>query len=220
MYRPPDPRAGDRAGDRAGNRAGHALPLDAAAARSALGGPSFALRNRVERALFGCVWALAAAWTPPPLHRWRCLLLRLFGARVGRGVRIHGSAAVWHPANLVLGDYAVIGPRVRLYNQGTIVVGARAVVSQGAHVCASTHRLDDPDFQLVLRPVEIGEHAWVAAEAFVGPGTHVGAGAVLGAHAVAFADLQPWTVYRGNPAMAVRQRAFARRDAALAGRPC
>lgn len=188
---------------------GRVQPLDARLARSAAGGPSFPLRNRIERALFGCAWALLALWTPAPLHGWRCAILRLFGARVGRGVRIHGSVMVWHPANLVLGDHALIGPRVRLYNQGTVVIGARAVVSQGAHLCASTHRLEDPEFQLVLRPIEVGARAWVAAEAFVGPGVRIGAGAVLGACSVALGDLAEWTVYRGNPAQPVRARAMA-----------
>ena len=191
---------------------GHGQPLDAQWARSAVGGPSFPLRNRAARAMFRCIWILAAAWTPPPLHGWRCAILRLFGARVGRGVRIYGSTSVWHPANLVLHDHALIGPRVRLYNQGTVTIGARAVVSQGAQLCASTHRLDDPEFQLVLRPIEIGARAWVAAEAFVGPGVRIGAGAVLGACSVALGDLVEWTVYRGNPAEPVRSRAMAAGD--------
>lgn len=198
------------------NPAGGTQPLDALQARSAVGGPSFPLRNRIERAAFGCLWLLLAAWTPAPMHGWRCAVLRLFGARVGRGVRIYGSTSVWHPANLVLGDHALVGPRVRLYNQGTVVIGARAVVSQGAHVCASTHRLDDPEFQLVLRPIEIGPQAWVAADAFVGPGVRIGPGAVLGACSVALGDLVEWTVYRGNPAEPVRARTLA----PACGEPC
>ncbi|SFF94694.1 putative colanic acid biosynthesis acetyltransferase WcaF [Novosphingobium sp. CF614] len=191
-------------------RAIHAQPLDARDTGLVQGGPSFSLYNRLERMLFRCVWALAAAWTPPPLHRWRCFLLRLFGARIGRGARFYGSAIVWHPANLTLGDHVTVGPRVRLYNQGAVSIRSRAVVSQGAHICASTHRANDPDFQLVLRPIEIGEHAWVAADAFVGPGVRIGTGAVLGARAVTFDDLDAWTIYRGNPAEAVKRRAFGR----------
>jgi putative colanic acid biosynthesis acetyltransferase WcaF len=34
----------------------------------------------------------------------------------------------------------------------------------------------------------------------------VGAGAILAARAVAFDDLEPWTIYLGNPAVKVRAR--------------
>ncbi len=48
---------------------------------------------------------------------WRMLVLRLFGTQAGRGCRIYGSAKVWDPANLVLGDNVLIGPGAFLYNQ-------------------------------------------------------------------------------------------------------
>jgi putative colanic acid biosynthesis acetyltransferase WcaF len=170
------------------------------------GGPSFSLRNRLERVLFGLIWTLAAAWTPPPLHRWRVALLRLFGARIGANVRIYGTTRIWHPAHLTIGEGAIVGPRANLYNQGAIAIGAGAVISQGAHLCASSHDVADPHFQLVLRPILVQDRAWVAAEAFVGPGVTVGEGAVLGARAAAFRDLAPWTIYSGNPAIALKPR--------------
>jgi putative colanic acid biosynthesis acetyltransferase WcaF len=81
-----------------------------------------------------------------------------------------------------------------------------AVVSQGTHLCAGSHDIDDPNLQLITKPITIGERAWIAAEAFVGPGVTVGEGAVLGARGVAFRDLEAWTVYAGNPAAAKRRR--------------
>jgi putative colanic acid biosynthesis acetyltransferase WcaF len=181
-------------------------PLDAETARPLEGGASFSLGNRLARVAWGLTWLMLARFTPPPLHGWRRLVLRAFGARVARGARIHGSAMVWLPANLELGENCLIGPRVRLYNQGRISIGARSVISQGAHVCASTHDLRDPHFQLLLRPVTIGSGCWIAAEAFVGPGVTTGDRAVLAARGVLFEDAAADTVYRGNPAVAIKQR--------------
>ena len=181
-------------------------PLDAAFSRAIEGGASFSLRNRFVRVVWGVAWLLLARFTPPPLHAWRRLVLRAFGARVGRGTRVHASAAIWLPRNLELGEQVLIGPGARLYNQGTIKIGAWSVISQRAHLCASTHRIDDPDFQLECRPIVVGERCWVAAEAFVGPGVTMGDGAVLAARGVLFENAEEDGIYRGNPAALVRQR--------------
>lgn len=181
-------------------------PLDARQTKPLEGGASFSLGNRLARVCWGLTWLLLARFTPPPLHAWRRLVLRAFGARVGNGARVHGSVRIWLPANLELGENCLIGPGAHLYNQGRITIGARSVVSQGAHICASTHDISDPHFQLLLRPVTIGTQAWVAAEAFVGPGVTVGDRAVVGARAALFEDAAPDGIYSGNPARLIKQR--------------
>jgi len=181
-------------------------PLDAGTTRAWEGGPSFSLFNRVYRAAFSIAWALFAAWTPPPLHRWRAWLLRRFGARISPTARIYRSVRIWSPANLHVSDHAVIGPGANIYSMGKISIGAYAIVSQGAHLCAGTHDVSDPNFQLKARPITIGERAWIAAEAFVGPGVSVGPGCVLGARGCAMRDLEDWMIYSGNPAIPLRPR--------------
>lgn len=181
-------------------------PLDARDTRPLEGGASFSLANRLARVVWMATWLVLCRFTPPPLHAWRRLVLRLFGAKVARGARVHASVSVWLPANLELGESALIGPGVRLYNQGRIAIGARTVISQRAHICASTHDLHDPLFQLVLRPVTIGDRCWVAAEAFVGPGVTMHDGSVLGARGALFADAKADGVYSGNPAVWIKGR--------------
>lgn len=181
-------------------------PLDASQTNPLEGGASFSLVNRLLRAVWMLVWLVFARFTPPQLHGWRRLILRAFGAKVGPGARVHGSVSVWLPANLDLGEHVLIGPGVRLYNQGRISIGAKSVISQRAHICASTHDLSDPQFQLVLRPVTIGRQCWVAAEAFVGPGVTMDDRSVLGARGALFGDAEADGVYSGNPAALVKQR--------------
>lgn len=196
-------------------------PLDASGASSIYGAPSFSLANRVTRAVWTVVWTLLASWTPAPFGPWRRILLRLFGARIGHKAQVYGSARIWYPPNLEMGAYACLGRDVNCYCQGQITLEPFALVSQYAHLVSGTHDFEDPDFQLITRPIRIGAHAWVAAGAFVGPGVQVGEGAVLGARAVAFKDLEAWTVYAGNPAVALRARKniAQAREAATTGRP-
>ncbi len=180
--------------------------LDAAQSGSREGGPSFRVRHRVLRVAWGITWALLAAWTPAPLYRWRAFLLRLFGARLARNARVHGSARIWYPPHLIMEENTLIGRGAIIYSIAAIRIGRGVVISQGAHLCTGSHDIDDASFQLTAQPIAVGANAWVAAEAFVGPGVSIGEGAVLGARGVAFSDLTAWTVYAGNPARPIRAR--------------
>jgi putative colanic acid biosynthesis acetyltransferase WcaF len=170
------------------------------------GGPSFALSNRLYRALWQLSWVLLARWTPPPLRGWRRLLLRVFGAKMAAGSDVRGGAIIWNPRNLVMHEYASIAEGVRCYNMALIELGAFVVVSQRSHLCAGTHDIDGSSMQLFAKPIRVHDHAWIAVEAFVGPGVTVGEGAVLGARAVTVRDLEPWTINAGNPSRKLRTR--------------
>lgn len=142
------------------------------------------------------------------MRGWRRFLLRLFGARISSSAHVYGSARVWAPCNLLMDDFSCIGPRVLVYAMAPISLGKYALVSQGAHLCAGTHDISDKAFSLYSKPISINCRAWVAAEAFVGPGVTIGEGAVLGARGCAFRDLAPWAVYAGNPAREIKKRNF------------
>lgn len=167
---------------------------------------SFSLRHRLLRAAFTVTWLLLARWTPPPLHRWRALVLRVFGARIHPTARVYGSTRIWYPPNLTMGRHSSLGPDATCYAMDRIDLADYATVSQGAYLCGGTHLVDDPDFTLITRPIRLERYAWVAAQAFVGPGVTLGEGAVLGARSVTMRDLQPWSVNAGQPARHLRDR--------------
>lgn len=169
-------------------------------------GPSFTLENRLRRLAWMVAYQLLFRWTPRQLKGWRVIVLRSFGAKIGQGCNVRSRCKVWAPWNLVLGDQVVIADDVTLYSMATITIGDRAIVSQGAHVCAGTHDYTTPNFQLVARPITIGEHAWLAAECFIGPGVTIGAGTVVGARAAVFKDMPEWTVCAGNPCKPLKPR--------------
>jgi putative colanic acid biosynthesis acetyltransferase WcaF len=173
---------------------------------SRLADQHYSAAHRVYRAVWSLVWALLAAWTPPPLHAWRRFILRLFGAQIAGDVRIYSSAKIWYPPNFSMEEGAVLGWQTVVYCHAPIHLGRNAVVSQYAHLIAATHDVDAPDFALVARPITIGAEAWVAARAIVGPGVTLGTAAVLGAGGVAFADIPDWTIHVGNPARFLRRR--------------
>jgi putative colanic acid biosynthesis acetyltransferase WcaF len=135
-------------------------------------------------------------------------MLRVFGASIGKSVRIYHTVDIIIPWNLTIGDEATIGHQVILYALGPITIGARATVSQNAHLFAGTHDHRRRDFALLKQSIVIGEGAWICADAFVGPNVRVGDFAIVGARGVAMRDVAPWTIVAGNPARMVGQRQF------------
>src|SRR5262245_19368168 len=102
-------------------------PLDIAANQAA--------RKWSRKELAGrLLWDLAHplfAWSPRPLWGWRRMLLRLFGAKIGREVHICPSVRTHLPWNLTIGDRTAVGDRAILYALGPITLGERVTVSQG-----------------------------------------------------------------------------------------
>ncbi|SFH06601.1 WcaF family extracellular polysaccharide biosynthesis acetyltransferase [Pontibacter chinhatensis] len=169
-------------------------------------GASFSLGNRLGRVIWGVVVLLLFRYSPKPFHSWRAFLLRLFGAKVGRGVHVYPQVKIWAPWNLELADECGIGNGTNLYSMGKIFIGKRAVVSQGAHLVAGTHDYTKPGFPLVTKPILVGDHAWIAAEAFIHPGIIIGEGSVIAARSVVTRNMPAWMVCGGHPCKPIKER--------------
>jgi putative colanic acid biosynthesis acetyltransferase WcaF len=189
-----------------GLRSRAARPAAGASATDPYTRPAFALRNRLARAAWGAVELLLFRPSPRPLHAWRALLLRAFGARLGSGCRIYPGARVWAPWNLVCEDVVAVADEAVIYNPRTIFLGSHCVISQQAYLCGASHDFRDPAFPLIAAPISIGRYAWICARATVQMGVRVGEGAVLGLGGVAARDLAPWAVHAGLPARRVGER--------------
>jgi putative colanic acid biosynthesis acetyltransferase WcaF len=168
----------------------------------------WSLRHRLAYLLWMVVLRIFYRPTPKFLFPWRVFLLRCFGATISGRPFVAASAIVRYPWLLTLEDRACLADRCECYNLARITVKARATVSQQAYLCAGTHDFSDPKLPLVVGEIIIGEDAFIGARAFVMPGIEIGAGAILGACAVATKDLDPWTIYAGNPAKPVKKRAM------------
>jgi putative colanic acid biosynthesis acetyltransferase WcaF len=167
---------------------------------------SFSVSNRTVRLCWSIVWALFYRPSPRPFHSWRAFLLRCFGARLGPNCHFYPRSRVWAPWNLLCADAVTLGDDAEIYNPSLVTMGSHAIVSQQGYICGATHEYDDPAFPLISFPMSLGAYCWVCARASVLPGVNVGEGAVLGLGSVASRDLEPWTVYTGVPARAVKRR--------------
>jgi len=163
--------------------------------------------SKAKRLLWEIVWACLARPTPRwTLNGWRCWLLKVFGAKLGKGCRVQGRAEIWQPWKLTLGENCWIDGGARIYSADEITLGANCVVSAGAFLCTASHDLSSPVFELVTKPVRLGDCAWAAGNATILPGVTLGEGAVAAAGAVVAKDVPPWTVVAGNPAREIGRR--------------
>lgn len=163
-------------------------------------------RSGITVQLWWLVQALLFAPSPQPLYAWRVFLLRLFGAKIGQGVKLRPSVRVTYPWKVTIGDNAWIGDRAELYSLNEITIGDDACVSQDCYLCTGSHDHRQPDFPYDCAPITVGPQAWLAAGCFVGPGVTIGAATVAGARSLVLKDLEPNSVYAGHPARRVGPR--------------
>ena len=148
-----------------------------------------------------------------PSSSLRRFLLRLFGARVGKGVVIKPGVRVKYPWLLQVGDHTWIGEDVWIDNLAPVQLGSNVCISQGVYLCTGNHDWTDPLFGLVVRPIVIHDGAWLGAKAVVSPGVEVAECAIASAGSVVTRNLEASIIYAGNPAVAVRTRIVRQREA-------
>lgn len=135
-----------------------------------------------------------------PVSSLRVLMLRLFGAKIGRGVVIKPGVSVKYPWMLEIGDYSWIGEDVWIDNLAQVTIGANCCISQGAMLLCGNHNYKLETFDLMVKSIIIEDGAWIGAQSTVCPGVMVKKEAVLAVGSIATSVLESSTIYQGNPA--------------------
>ena len=166
-------------------------------------------KSKIARMMWNGVWLLLARATPEHsglFNKWRIMLLRMFGAKIGQGCVVKSSCEIWQPWKLDIGDYVALSEHVICYTVDRIKIGSQTTVSREAFLCCAGHDVASPIMELTYAPITIGSNCWIAGRAIVMPGVTVGDGAVVAAGAVATKDVEPWSVVGGNPAKFIKKR--------------
>jgi putative colanic acid biosynthesis acetyltransferase WcaF len=133
----------------------------------------------------------------------RCVALRLFGAKIGRGVVIRSRVNITFPWRLEVGDHVWVGEEVLILSLAPVRIGSNVCLSQRVFLCTGSHNFRSDAFSLITKPIVVEQHTWVAAQAFVAPGVTVGPRSVVSAGSVVLRDVPANTIVRGNPAVEV-----------------
>lgn len=141
-----------------------------------------------------------------PMSGFKVLILRLFGAQIGQGVRIKTGVRVKFPWRLTIGDHVWLGEDVWIDNLAPIRIGDHVCISQSVYLCTGNHDWNHPGFALRTGEIIIESKSWLAAKSIVGPGVTIKQGSILTLGSVTVQSLEPMTIYSGNPAVAVKTR--------------
>jgi putative colanic acid biosynthesis acetyltransferase WcaF len=145
-----------------------------------------------------------------PFYAPKRFLLRLFGAKIGRGVVIKPYVSIKYPWKLEVGHHVWIGEQVWIDNLGTVRLMDNSCISQGAMLLTGNHNYKRTSFDLIVGEITLEEGAWAGAQTVVCPGVRLRSHALLTVGSVATEDLEPYWIYQGNPAKKVRERKVSR----------
>jgi putative colanic acid biosynthesis acetyltransferase WcaF len=144
-----------------------------------------------------------------PIYGIKVALLRLFGAKIGKQVEIKPCVNIKYPWLLNIADEVWIGENVWIDNIVMVTISSNVCISQGVTIITGSHNYKKPSFDLITGTVIIENGAWIGALATVNQGLVIGSHAVLTTGSVATKNLQPYSIYQGNPAMKIRDRVIS-----------
>lgn len=133
-------------------------------------------------------------------------LLKLFGAKLGKGVVIKPSVNIKFPWKLQVGDHSWIGENVWIDNLSDVIIGSNVTLSQGCLLLSGSHDHRKTTFDFTAAPITLEDGVWICAKAVVLGGTVCRSHSILTANSVSDKDLEPYTIYKGNPAMSIKTR--------------
>lgn len=124
-------------------------------------------------------------------------------------VLLRGSLLAHHGCTISIGENTRCNDNLNIRTaEGTRVsLGKNCLIARATIRSSDMHPIYDLASGERLNPgrsVEIGDHVWMAQDAFIVKGVKVGSGSVLAAYAVVTKDVPESCIVAGNPARVVR----------------
>lgn len=162
--------------------------------------------SKIKRILWYFVNIIFLKTSIPYSSKLKVLILKLFGAKVGKNVVIKPDVNIKYPWFLEIGDNVWIGEGVWIDNLTDVKIGNNVCISQGAYILTGNHNYKKETFDLIIKPIVIEDGVWIGAKSIVCPGSVLKNHSVLSAGTVFSGTSDEYAVYHGNPAILVRKR--------------
>ncbi len=156
-------------------------------------------KQKLVRLIWGTVGKII--WVCLPCSR--SMVLRMFGAKIGRGCTFSRSVEIIVPWNLTTGNNCHVAERAILYTLGTITLGDNVRVDTKAHLCAGSHDMRDTTFPLTRPPISIGDNSFIGIDAYIAPNVSLGLNTIVHPRASVYRSFDGNCELQGNPARVV-----------------
>ncbi|MBN2663457.1 MAG: WcaF family extracellular polysaccharide biosynthesis acetyltransferase [Bacteroidales bacterium] len=140
------------------------------------------------------------------LNFTKTFLLKLYGAKVGKGVVIKPSVNIKYPWRLKIGNYVWIGENVWIDNLDDVEIGDNVCISQGAMLLTGSHDYTKVSFDVIIGKIVLEDGVWIGAKSVVYPNIICKSHSILGVNSVATKNLDSYFIYHGNPAVKISKR--------------
>jgi putative colanic acid biosynthesis acetyltransferase WcaF len=141
-----------------------------------------------------------------PFSKLKVIVLRFFGAKIGKGITIKPGVNIKYPWLLEIGNHCWIGEGVWIDNLDQVSIGNHVCISQDAMLLCGNHNFKTPTFDLIIKPIILEDGTWVGAKSLVCPGVTLKTHSILTVGSVANKDLDAYSIYKGNPALKIKSR--------------
>ena len=145
-----------------------------------------------------------ASWNP--FMGIKVFFLKLFGAKIGKGLVIKNNVNIKFPWKLTLGNDVWLGENAWIDNLDEVIIGNNVCISQGALLLTGNHDYTLSTFDYRNDPIIIEDGAWIGAKTVVCPGIKVKSHAILTVGSTATKNMEAYGIYQGNPALKIRTR--------------
>lgn len=141
-----------------------------------------------------------------PFNGLKSILLRIFGAKIGKNCIWKPGVNIKYPWKLQVGNYSWIGEKVWIDNLDQVIIGDHVCISQGAMLLCGNHNYNAVKFDLITKSIIVESGSWIGAMSIVCPGARIKSHAVLSVGSVAIGELEAYYIYQGNPASKKKKR--------------
>jgi putative colanic acid biosynthesis acetyltransferase WcaF len=167
---------------------------------------TFRGKSKIVVQLWWIIQDTLFAWSPQLFYGWRRFILRLFGAKIGKGVLIRSTAKITYPWNIEIGDYSWIGEDNVLYSLGKITIGNNVALAHKVYINTGGHNYKKKTFDIFSEPVVIQDECWLTNDVYVAPGVTIGKGSIIAARSSVLKDISEGKICVGTPAKEIKNR--------------
>lgn len=131
---------------------------------------------------------------------------------IGNNVKIAKYCSIYgSPENLLeIGEGSYVGMFSVLNGFSKLLkIGKNVSIAQNVNIMTDSgpnaSLLMQSVYPILKGPVTIDDHAWIGAGVIVAPGVSIGKCSIVGANSFVTTDVEPYSLYAGNPAVFIKK---------------